>query len=134
MPKKQSLKDFDQQMDTALADAYDIVLNGFEIGGGSQRITDPTIQKRMFQAIGLSPQKVETNFGWFIRAYQYGAPYHAGIAFGLDRVAMILAPDAESIRDVIAFPKNASGIDPMSNAPDLVSDFQLQELNLKLKK
>ncbi|EOA07559.1 Aspartyl-tRNA synthetase [Mycoplasma yeatsii 13926] len=132
MPKTESLNDFDTNKKDALAYAYDLVMNGFEIGGGSQRITNPDIQKRMFDAIELTPDKVEMNFGWFMNAYKYGAPYHAGIAWGLDRIAMILS-NTNSIRDVIAFPKNASGVDPMSNAPDYVSDAQLEELNIKLK-
>ncbi|AVP49157.1 aspartate--tRNA ligase [Williamsoniiplasma luminosum] len=131
MPKKESLQDFDLNKKQALANAYDIVLNGFEIGGGSQRITDPSIQDRMFKAIEMPPETIESNFGWFINAYKYGAPYHAGIALGLDRIAMLLS-HAESIRDVIAFPKNSSGIDPMSNAPDYVTPAQLQELNIAL--
>ncbi|PPE05184.1 aspartate--tRNA ligase [Williamsoniiplasma lucivorax] len=134
MPKKTSLNDFDVNKKQALASAYDIVLNGFEIGGGSQRITDPMIQKRMFDAIGMDEATIQTNFGWFVNAYKYGAPYHAGIALGLDRIAMILSEQAESIRDVIAFPKNSSGIDLMSNAPDYVTDAQLDELSIKTTK
>ncbi|AGJ90704.1 aspartate--tRNA ligase [Mycoplasma putrefaciens] len=133
MPKQESLADFDTNKKQALAYAYDLVMNGFEIGGGSQRITDPDIQKRMFNAIELSSEEIEINFGWFINAFKYGAPYHSGIAWGLDRVAMILA-NTNSIRDVIAFPKNSSGIDVMNNAPDYVSDNQLDELNIKIVK
>ncbi|ADK69994.1 hypothetical protein MmmBen181_0492 [Mycoplasma mycoides subsp. mycoides] len=84
----------------------------------------------MFDTIELTKERVETNFGWFMNAYKYGAPYHSGIAWGLDRIAMILT-NAQSIRDVIAFPKNSSGIDPMSNAPDLVDQKQLDELHIK---
>ncbi|AHI53858.1 aspartyl-tRNA synthetase [Spiroplasma sabaudiense Ar-1343] len=131
-PKEESLQDFDKNKSTALAAAYDIVMNGFEIGGGSQRITNENIQKRMFKAIEMSNQTVEDNFGWFINAYQYGAPYHSGCALGIDRIVMILT-QASSIREVIAFPKNSNGIDPMTNAPDLVSTKQLDEINLKLK-
>ncbi|WP_434326029.1 aspartate--tRNA ligase [Mycoplasma leachii] len=129
-PKEESLIDFDTNKKDALACAYDLVMNGFEIGGGSQRITNSEIQQRMFDAVELSQKQVEANFGWFMNAYKYGAPYHAGIAWGLDRISMILT-DSNSIRDVIAFPKNSLGVDMMSNAPDLVSDKQLDELNIK---
>ncbi|WP_338972996.1 aspartate--tRNA ligase [Spiroplasma endosymbiont of Panorpa germanica] len=132
-PKEESLKDFDINKKDALAAAYDIVMNGFEIGGGSQRITNEDIQKRMFKAIEMSPESVEQNFGWFINAYKFGAPYHSGCALGIDRILMILA-QTTSIRDVIAFPKNSNGIDPMTNAPDMVSQTQLDDLKLKLSK
>lgn len=133
MPSDDCLKNFDTDKANAKAKAYDIVLNGFEIGGGSQRITDPEIQKRMFNAIELSAEQVEQNFGWFVNAYKYGAPYHSGCALGLDRICMLLT-GSENIREVIAFPKNSSGIDPMTNAPDLVSQAQLDELNITIKK
>ncbi|AUM62611.1 aspartate--tRNA ligase [Spiroplasma monobiae] len=132
MPADESINNFDSNKKEALAKAYDIVLNGFEIGGGSQRITDSTIQKRMFDAIGLNEEQIESNFGWFVNAYKYGAPYHAGCALGLDRICMLLT-GSENIREVIAFPKNSSGVDPMTNAPDLVTNQQLDELNIKLK-
>ncbi|QHX36619.1 aspartate--tRNA ligase [Spiroplasma sp. BIUS-1] len=132
MPADESLDNFDTNKEKALAKAYDIVLNGFEIGGGSQRITDSSIQKRMFDAIGLTEEQIETNFGWFVNAYKYGAPYHAGCALGLDRICMLLT-GSENIREVIAFPKNSSGTDPMTNAPDRVTTQQLDELNIKLK-
>ncbi|QGS51894.1 aspartate--tRNA ligase [Spiroplasma tabanidicola] len=130
MPSDDTLENFDKDKENAKAKAYDIVLNGFEIGGGSQRITDPNIQQRMFDAVGLTSQQVEQNFGWFVNAYKYGAPYHSGCALGLDRIIMLLT-QAENIREVIAFPKNSSGIDPMTNAPDNVTDKQLNELHIK---
>ncbi|WP_026389773.1 aspartate--tRNA ligase [[Acholeplasma] multilocale] len=130
MPKAESLSDFEINKGEAVAYAYDIVMNGFEIGGGSQRITDPEIQQRMFTAVEMTQEQVGANFGWFMNAYKYGAPYHAGLAFGLDRIAMLLS-QTESIRDVIAFPKNSNGIDPMSNAPDYVEEKQLKDLNIK---
>jgi len=133
MPSPKSLADFDTNKKDALANAYDIVMNGFEIGGGSQRITDPELQERMFRAIELSQEKIDRDFGWFINAYNYGAPYHSGLALGLDRILMLLT-DSENIRDVIAFPKNLHGVDPMSNAPDYVSEKQLDDLHLALKK
>ncbi|WP_339021670.1 aspartate--tRNA ligase [Spiroplasma endosymbiont of Atherix ibis] len=132
MPADDSLETFDSNKQDALAKAYDIVLNGFEIGGGSQRITDPSLQQRMFDAVGLSKEEIETNFGWFVNAYKYGAPYHAGCALGLDRICMLLT-GSENIREVIAFPKNSSGVDPMTNAPDIVANQQLEELNIKIK-
>ena len=132
MPRTDFLATFDVDQENAIADAYDLVMNGFEIGGGSQRITDAEVQDRMFKAIELTPEQVKNNFGWFIEAYQYGAPYHAGLALGMDRIIMLLT-GADSIRAVIAFPKNAHGVDVMSNAPDYVSDHQLAEAHLKLK-
>ncbi|AGR41077.1 aspartate--tRNA ligase [Spiroplasma taiwanense] len=132
MPSKSSLQNFEEEKASALAEAYDLVLNGFEIGGGSQRITDPIIQQKMFDAIGLTQSQVEQNFGWFINAYKYGAPNHAGCALGLDRICMILT-SSNNIREVIAFPKNSSGVDSMTNAPDIVTQEQLDELSIKLK-
>ncbi|WP_027063208.1 aspartate--tRNA ligase [Mesoplasma seiffertii] len=130
MPKDCSLADFDTNKAEAIAYAYDLVINGYEIGSGSQRITDPVIQQRMFDAVELTAETVERNFGWFMNAYKYGAPYHAGMGLGIDRWAMIMS-NAESIRDVIAFPKNSSGVDPMNNAPDFVEEKQLKELFIK---
>lgn len=132
MPQTDFLATFDVDQENAIADAYDLVMNGFEIGGGSQRITDAEVQARMFKAIELTPEQVKNNFGWFIEAYQYGAPYHAGLALGMDRIIMLLT-GADSIRDVMAFPKNAHGVDVMSNAPDYVSGHQLAEAHLKVK-
>lgn len=132
MPRKDYEANFHIKKAEALASAYDLVINGFEVGGGSQRIADPEMQKLMFEAIGLTPAQAENNFGWFLEAYDFGAPYHAGLALGLDRIAMILT-QSNSIRDVIAFPKNASGIDPMSSAPGAISKQQLAELHLKLE-
>ncbi len=115
------------------AHAYDLVLNGYEIGGGSIRINDRKIQDEMFKHVGLSEAEVEEKFGFYLKAYSYGAPAHAGIAFGLDRVAMILTK-SESIRDVIAFPKNAKAREPMMQSPAYVSDEQLTELHIDLRK
>ncbi|QHX35942.1 aspartyl-tRNA synthetase [Spiroplasma sp. TIUS-1] len=132
MPQEEFLDSFDSDMLNAKAAAYDIVMNGFEIGGGSQRITDNQLQARMFKSVGLTDLQVQNNFGWFVNAYNYGAPYHAGLALGLDRIIMILT-GAENIRDVIAFPKNSSGIDMMNDAPSKVDEKQLLELQIKLK-
>ncbi|WP_338970789.1 aspartate--tRNA ligase [Spiroplasma endosymbiont of Labia minor] len=130
-PAEISIDTFDIDKANALAKAYDIVLNGFEIGGGSERINDKKIQERMFSAIGLTQDLIDKKFGWFVNAYKYGAPYHSGCALGLDRIAMLLT-NANNIREIIAFPKNSSGIDMMMKAPSEVSEFQLKELHIKL--
>jgi aspartyl-tRNA synthetase len=116
----------------ARAQAYDIVWNGQELGGGSIRISDPAIQKRAFEAIGIDDAEAEARFGFLLEALRYGAPPHGGIAYGLDRfVQRVLG--ADSIRDVIAFPKAASGADPLTGAPAPVDPDQLRELGLQVK-
>jgi aspartyl-tRNA synthetase len=116
----------------AKARAYDIVLNGYEIGGGSIRITNPDVQKRMFKAIGLNEIETQKKFGFLLNAFKYGVPPHGGIALGIDRLIMILT-NAETIRDVIAFPKNSHGIDLMMQTPSEVNKNDLDNLHLKLK-
>lgn len=113
------------------ANAYDLVLNGNEIGGGSIRIHDKEIQSTMFKHLGFTPEEAKAQFGFLMDAFQYGAPPHGGIAFGLDRLVSILGGQ-ETIRDFIAFPKNNSGRDVMIDAPAPIDDGQLKELNLKL--
>ncbi len=111
---------------------FDLVLNGFELGSGSLRIYDQEVQRKIFSILGLTEQEIESKFGFFINAFQYGTPPHGGVGFGLDRIAMILC-GTESIRDVIAFPKNASAICPMTNAPTSVDEKTLNELSLEIK-
>ncbi len=113
------------------ANAYDIVLNGYELGGGSIRINNPQLQQQMFNLLSMNDQEVQDKFGFFIEAYQYGAPYHGGLAIGLDRFSMLLT-NSKSIRDVIAFPKNNKAQDLMMEAPNTISSEQLQELHIKL--
>ena len=113
------------------ANAYDMAINGMEVGGGSIRIHDKKLQSRMFELLGFSEQEAREQFGFLMNAFEYGAPPHGGIAFGLDRLAALLA-GTESIRDVIAFPKNNMGRDVMIDAPAPLDDEQLKELNIKL--
>lgn len=114
------------------ANAYDLVINGVEIGGGSIRIHDAALQKQMFETLGFSAEVAEQQFGFLMHAFTYGAPPHGGIAFGLDRLCALFS-GSESIRDVIAFPKNNSGRDLMIEAPSIISAEQLNELDLKIK-
>jgi len=113
------------------ANAYDLVINGVEIGGGSIRIHDKEIQSRMFDLLGFTKEEAEAQFGFLMNAFEYGAPPHGGIAFGFDRICSIFG-GSESIRDYIAFPKNNSGRDVMIDAPANVDHTQLNELSLKL--
>jgi aspartyl-tRNA synthetase len=114
------------------AKAYDLVLNGIEVGGGSIRIHDMELQRKIFSVLGLTPKETEEKFGFFLEALTYGAPPHGGIALGFDRLVMILAGE-ESIREVIPFPKTTSALCLLTNSPSEVSDRQLAELGLKLK-
>jgi aspartyl-tRNA synthetase len=113
----------------ALADAYDIVCNGYEIGGGSIRIHASAMQQAVFDVIGLSPAEARSQFGFLLDSFKYGPPPHGGIAFGWDRVCMLLA-GAPTIRDVIAFPKAASGLDPLTGAPTPITEAQRQEAGI----
>jgi aspartyl-tRNA synthetase len=111
--------------------AYDVVLDGWELGGGSIRISRPEVQHKVFEALGIGRREAADRFGFLLEALRYGAPPHGGIAFGIDRIAALLA-GRNSIRDVIAFPKAASGADPLTGAPAPVEARQLEELGLKL--
>ena len=120
---------FPVEPDKALADAYDLVLNGVEIGGGSLRINRPAMQEQVFEVIGLSPEQARSQFGFLLEALRYGAPPHGGIAFGWDRMLMLLA-GRDTIRDVIAFPKAASGLDPLTGAPTPITPAQRKEAGI----
>jgi aspartyl-tRNA synthetase len=111
--------------------AYDMVVDGWELGGGSIRNHDPDVQRKVFEAIGMDDEEAERRFGFLLEALQYGAPPHGGIAYGIDRIAALIA-GRDSIRDVIAFPKTASGSDPLTGAPAPVEESQLRELGLRL--
>ena len=132
MPRKEdwNLLDKPDELGKIRADAYDIVLNGVEVGGGSLRIYQSDLQQKVFKAIGLTDDEARAKFGFLLDAFEYGPPPHGGIAFGLDRLIMLMAK-RKSIRDVIAFPKTQSAIDPMSHAPSEVDDKQLRELHIK---
>ena len=123
MEKKNLLK--------ARAQAYDLVLNGFEIGGGSIRIHEQDLQAKIFEILGLTKENAQKKFGFFLESLEYGTPPHGGLALGLDRIAMILC-NSTAIRDVIAFPKTQNAQDLMSDAPSNVDIQQLIELHLKL--
>ena len=131
-PKPEDKDLLDTDPGKVRANAYDMVLNGNEIGGGSIRIFDKDMQSKMFDLLGFSKEEAEDQFGFLMNAFKYGAPPHGGIAFGLDRLAAILA-GTDSIRDVIAFPKNNMGRDIMIDAPSVIDEAQLDELSLRLK-
>lgn len=114
-----------------VSDCYDLVYNGVEISSGAKRIHLPELQKKMFELCGFTQKQIEDGFGWFVKAYNYGAPPHRGCALGLDRIIMILE-NAKSIRDVIPFPRNKHGFDPMTQSPAKVDEAQLKDLGIKL--
>lgn len=133
-PTLDTIQYLDSDLSKVKARSYDLVLNGFELSSGSIRIHDSQLQNKMFQVLNLSQEEIDHKFGFFLNAFSYGVPPHGGIAFGIDRLVMILAQE-NSIRDVIAFPKNANGIDVLFNSPSSVNEDQLQELSLqKIKK
>jgi aspartyl-tRNA synthetase len=126
-----SLDDMRDSPTTALSRAYDAVLNGVELGSGSVRIHDPAVQRQVFEILGIDADTAERRFGWFLEALRYGTPPHAGFAFGIDRLVMVLQGES-SIREVIPFPKTQTGVDPMTGAPTWVEDSQLDELGIAL--
>lgn len=131
MPNPDDLPLLDSHPEQVRAKAYDFVCNGIEVGGGSIRIHDTQLQEKMFEVLGFTRERAEAQFGFLMNAFKYGAPPHAGLAFGLDRFVSILA-GLDSIRDCIAFPKNNSGRDVMLDAPSFIDDKQLDELQIKL--
>ncbi|MGL5690472.1 MAG: amino acid--tRNA ligase-related protein, partial [Bacteroidales bacterium] len=131
-PKPEDIDLLDTDPGKIRANAYDLVINGVELGGGSIRIHDSKLQHKMFEILGFTPEQAEAQFGFLMNAFKFGAPPHGGIAFGLDRFVSILA-GLDSIRDCIAFPKNNSGRDVMIDAPSVIDNAQLEELCLSIK-
>ena len=131
-PKPSDIEKLDTDPANVLADAYDMVCNGVEVGGGSIRIHDAVLQAKIFKVIGFTPEKAQEQFGFLMNAFKYGAPPHGGLAYGLDRFVSLFA-GLDSIRDCIAFPKNNSGRDVMLDAPGFVDQKQLDELHLEIK-
>ena len=132
-PKDEDLPKLMTHPEEVYAYCYDIVIDGYEAGGGSLRIYDGKVQSQIFELLGFTEADIQRKFGWFIDAFKYGTPPHAGIAFGLERLTMVLAK-TDNIRDVIAFPKNLKARCPMTNAPQEVADDQLEELSIKVIK
>lgn len=132
MPAREDLDLFDTDPGNMKAQAYDIVLNGYELGGGSIRIFEKDVQEKMFKLLGFSEEEAKEQFGFLLEAFEYGTPPHGGIALGLDRLVMLLA-GRTNLRDTIAFPKTASASDLLTNAPSTVSEAQLEELNLEIR-
>lgn len=130
-PKLEDVDLLDTDPGAVRANAYDMVINGVEVGGGSIRIHDSELQHKMFKLLGFTPEKAEAQFGFLMNAFKYGAPPHGGLAYGLDRFVSLFA-GLDSIRDCIAFPKNNAGRDVMIDAPSVLDDDQLKELNLKI--
>ena len=132
-PADEDLDKLDTEPQNVRAKAYDIILNGVELGGGSIRIYNSDLQEKMFEVLGLTKEEAESKFGFLVEAFKYGAPPHGGMAYGFDRFVMLLTKSA-SIRDVIAFPKVQNASELMTNAPDVVDAKQLEELGIELVK
>lgn len=130
-PKDEDVHLFDTDPGAIRAQAYDLVLNGYEVGGGSMRIYKRDVQEKMFAALGLSTEVANEKFGYLLEAFEYGTPPHGGIAFGLDRLVMLLA-GRTNLRETIAFPKTASATDLLMNAPSEVDDSQLEQLHIRV--
>ena len=131
-PKEEDIAKLDSEPENAQANAYDIVLNGYELGGGSIRIHNEDLQAKMFEVLGFTEEQAREQFGFLLDAFKYGAPPHGGIALGLDRLVMLLT-GRTNLRDTIAFPKTASATCLLTDAPSEVSDKQLDELSLRIK-
>ena len=131
-PKSSDIDMLDSDPGKVRANAYDLVINGVEIGGGSIRIHDRDLQKLMFKHLGFTEEEAQNQFGFLMNAFEYGAPPHGGIALGFDRLAALFGGQ-DSIRDFIAFPKNNAGRDIMIDSPSKIADDQLEELNLKVQ-
>ena len=132
LPQESTVQDLEGDLSKVRAVAYDIVLNGYELGGGSLRINQREMQEKMFRALGFDIKEANEQFGFLLEAMDYGFPPHGGLALGLDRLVMLLAGQ-DNIREVIAFPKNNKASDPMTQAPSVVADKQLEELSLQVK-
>ena len=130
-PKPEDIPLMDTNPAAVRANAYDMVINGVEVGGGSIRIYDSELQNKMFELLGFTPERAQQQFGWLLDAFKYGAPPHGGLAFGFDRLCSLFG-GSESIRDYIAFPKNNAGRDVMLDGPSPVAQAQLDELFLAL--
>ena len=130
-PKPEDIGMLESNPGEVRANAYEMVINGVELGGGSIRIHDSVLQDRMFRVLGFTEEQAQYQFGFLMNAFKYGAPPHGGLAFGLDRFVSMFA-GLDSIRDCIAFPKNNSGRDVMNGAPSIIDNKQLEELHLKL--
>ncbi|MGE5397205.1 MAG: amino acid--tRNA ligase-related protein, partial [Chitinophagales bacterium] len=131
-PRNEDLAILEDDPERVKARAYDLVLNGTEIGGGSIRIHSRAIQEQMFGLLGFTMEEARNKFGYMLEAFEYGTPPHGGFAFGLDRMIMLMA-GRDSIRDVIAFPKTQSASCPMTDAPSPVGELQLRELHIKTR-
>ena len=129
MPMEEDLDKLDNDLENVRAKAYDMVLNGVELGGGSIRIHDAKIQEKMFECLGFTKESAQEKFGFLLEAFKYGTPPHGGIAFGMDRLIMLLLKE-NSIRDVIAFPKNQNAICPLTEAPSVSDSSALKELGI----
>jgi aspartyl-tRNA synthetase len=129
-PRDEDRDRLDTDLGSVLAKAYDLVLNGSEIGGGSIRIHEQPLQRRIFELLGISDEDARSRFGFFLEALEYGTPPHGGIALGVDRIVALLAGEP-SIRDVMAFPKTATAVDLMTGAPSTVDPHQLRDLHLR---
>ena len=132
MRKSGSADELQANPSQALSKGYDVVLNGAEIGGGSVRIHNPEMQQAVFKLLGIGDEEAQAKFGFLLEALKYGCPPHGGIAFGLDRIAALMAGEP-SIRDVIAFPKTTTAQCPLTDAPSAISDTQLEELHIGVK-